>query len=80
MEKRNEMIISIYDNLCYVSVKINGDTIPNEYGICLEFDEARPYGIIDFMKRYNIHRLIVCENGDIDIFIQREINGSEDTE
>lgn len=65
---RNEMIISIYDSMYCHSVKINGITPPNEYDICLEFDYTKTDEIIDFMKRHNIHRLIVCEDGGIEIY------------
>lgn len=65
---RNEMIISIYDSMYCYSVKINGITPSNEYDICLEFDHTKTDEIIAFMERHNIHRLIVCEDGGIEIY------------
>lgn len=67
MEK-NEMIISLYDYFYSYSVKINGITQENDYDIALEYHYAEPDRIIEFMTKYNIHRLIVCEDGDINIY------------
>lgn len=65
---KNEMIISIYDCMYSYSVKINGVTPSNEYDICLEFGNTKTDKIIAFMKKHNIHRLIVCEDGAIEIY------------
>lgn len=65
---KNEMIISIYD-CCYVSsALINGETPHNEYDIVMEFDNLHTNEIAEFMEKYNIHRLIVCEDGCIEIY------------
>ena len=66
--EENEMIISIYDYMYTCSVKINGVTPSNEHDICFDFANTKTYEIMDFMKRHNIHRLIVCEDGGIEIY------------
>lgn len=72
---RNEMIISIYDNMYMYDVKINGITPSNDFSICMEFTTVKKDEILDFMTKYNIHRLIVCEDGGIDIYTAEEQNG-----
>lgn len=49
------------------NVKINGNTPSNKKAICLEYYNKKDE-IISFMEKHKIHRLIVCEDGDIEIY------------
>lgn len=65
---RNEMIISIYDCWYCYNVLLNGEEPPNRRDIVSDFDDKSTDAITKFMEKYNVHRLIVCEDGGIKIY------------
>ena len=68
------MIISIYDDWYGYDVAVNGigleveerRKIKNDF-YCISYYSHKE-DVVDFMKKHSCDRLIVCENGSIEIF------------
>lgn len=79
-----EMIISIYDNCYHIQFLINGKNLQKDeqLKICKLFDYGgncnqcegetyemnQNYYIQEVMNKYDVDRIIVCNNGSIEIY------------